>query len=116
MHASEGSDEHERLFPVHEVVSDMTREEPDGAWSFVLAVLEQDNSVTVRETLSAGPLEDLLVYHGAAVIERVEQEAKANPRVASLLGGVWQNAMPEAIWKRVQAVWDRRGWDDVPAA
>lgn len=26
----------------------------------------------------------------------------------------WQYAMSEAIWSRVQAVWDRRGWDGVP--
>ena len=30
--------------------------------------------------------------------------------------GVWQNTMPDEIWARIQAVWDRRGWDGIPEA
>jgi hypothetical protein len=48
------------------------------------------------------------------MIERVETEARSNPLFAKLLGGVWQNEMPDHIWRRVQAVWDRRGWDGIP--
>ena len=115
-HAADGSVEHERLFPVFEVVYDMIRERPEEAWAFILEVLRNDDSSVVAENLSAGPLEDLLVYHGATFIDRIEQEAHRNPRFAWLLGGVWQNAMPDLIWQRVQKVWDRRGWDDNPPA
>ena len=66
--------------------------------------------------LSAGPLEDLLAYHGHLIIDRVEAEARRKPLFAKLLGGVWQNIMPDDIWTRVQAVWDRRGWDGIPEA
>ena len=66
-----------------------------------------------QENLSAGPLEDLLVYHGHEVIDRVESEARSNPKFASLLGGVWKNAMADDIWRRIQGVWDRRDWDGI---
>jgi hypothetical protein len=115
-HAEEGSPEYERLLDAHDLVSDLVEESPDVGWLFVLEVLRIDSSTAVRETLSAGPLEDLLARHGAQMIERVEREAQSNPQFASLLGGVWKNAMPDHVWERVQMVWDRRGWDGVPAA
>jgi hypothetical protein len=61
--------------------------------------------------LSAGPLEDLLVYHGDTVIDRVEAAAKANPTFAFLLGGVWRNAISQEVWDRICAVRELRGWD-----
>ncbi len=64
-----------------------------------------------REVLSAGAVENLLGYHGEQFIERVEAEARTNPKFASLLGGVWQSSMSDELYSRVQAVWDRRGWD-----
>ncbi|HUV96794.1 MAG TPA: hypothetical protein VMV98_04925, partial [Acidobacteriaceae bacterium] len=58
--------------------------------------------------------EDLLAKHCEIFIDRVEAEARKDPRFAKLLGGVWQNKMSDAVWKRVQAAWDRRGWDGIP--
>jgi len=115
-HAEEGSPEYERLLDAHESVSDLVEEKPDLGWLFILEVLKIDSSTAVRETLSAGPLEDLLTQHAVQMIERVENEARSNPQFASLLGGVWKNAMSDDIWERVQKVWDRRGWDGIPAA
>jgi hypothetical protein len=93
--------------------SDM-REDPEWVWRFILTVLRMDPSDCVQETLSAGPLEDLLGDHPHWAITRVEAEAKVDPAFASLLGGVWRGSMPPEIWSRVQAVWDRRGWDGLP--
>jgi hypothetical protein len=115
-HTEPNTPEYERLFAVFGVVVDMTHDRPEEAWAFVLAVLAADDSTRVMENLAAGPLEDLLVYHGPAVIERVEAEARTNPKFAFLLGGVWKNAIADDIWDRVRAVWDRRGWDGIPVA
>lgn len=95
---------------------DLVRQSPQDAWRLILAILERDKSAEIQEVLSAGPLEDLLSYHGGAMIATVEAEAHSNPHFAKLLGGVWRNAMSEAVWSRVQAVWDRRGWDGLPEA
>ncbi|HEX7447870.1 MAG TPA: hypothetical protein VF306_10015 [Pirellulales bacterium] len=92
-------------------IYDLTREEPDSCWELILEILAADDSVAVQETLSAGPLEDLLVEHGDAIIARVEQESARNPHFRSLLGGVWKNAMSDKIWSRVCAVRDLSGWD-----
>lgn len=98
-------------FHVLDRFDDLTREDPDSCWELILGILAADDSFTVQETLSAGPLEDLLVEHGDAIIARVEQEAARNPYFRSLLGGVWKNAMSDEIWSRVCAVRDLSGWD-----
>ena len=113
MHAAPESPEHQRQFPVYDEVCVLVEERPDEAWEFILAVLASDDSTPILETLSAGPLEDLLVQHGTRVIERVEAQARRDPRFAGLLGGVWRNTMPEEVWQRVLQVRDRHGWDEV---
>ena len=113
MHAAPESPEHQRLFPVYDEVCVLVEERPDEAWEFILAVLASDDSTPILETLSAGPLEDLLVQHGTRVIERVEAQARRDPRFAGLLGGVWRNTMPEEVWQRVLQVRVRHGWDEV---
>ncbi len=67
------------------------------------------------EEFAAGPVEDLLAYQGVVLIERIEQKARCDKSFAFVLGGVWQNAMPDNIWERVQVCRERRGWDGVPA-
>lgn len=112
--AEEGSKEHDELFWAFDRVCDLTHGSPEQAWQFILVVLARASDNRIMEVLAAGPLEDLIVYHGDAVIARVEEEAKRNRIFARLLGGVWKNRMSDSVWARVQAVWDRRGWDGVP--
>jgi len=54
-----------------------------------------------RAVLAAGPREDALAEYGPAIIEEVELRAARNPKFCGLLGGVWQNSMPDVIWVRV---------------
>ena len=115
-HAAEGSEERERLLDTHDRVSDLVLEQPESAWCFVLEALRIDSSTAVKETLSAGPLEDLLAQHGPLVVDRIEKQARLSPEFASLLGGVWKSSITDEVWERVQKVWDRRGWDGIPAA
>jgi len=89
---------------------DDAREEPERAWQFILVALKTPICEPHFGVLAAGALEDLLCLHGAECIERVEAEAIVNPKFAHVLGGVWQSQMSEEVWRRVQRVWDPRGW------
>jgi len=89
-------------------------EEPEKGWKAILAALEDPRIEVHLGTLAAGPLEDLLSKHGENFIDRVEIEAKSNPKFARLLGGVWRYQMTEEVWNRVQLVWDRGAWDGNP--
>lgn len=104
-----GSEEHADLAWAANQIAVLTWKEPDTAWEAILGILARDHSERVMENLAGGPLEDLLVKHGPDVIERVEAEAQRNPRFAGILGGVWKNAMDDAVWDRLQRAWTLNG-------
>jgi len=113
-HAPAGSPTRERLDWVSDHVRDLLDREPEELWKFILLVHRKDQSPAIQQILAAGPLEDLLAKHGQIFIERIEHEAATDPAFALLLGGVWKNRMNDHVWARIQAVWDRRGWDGIP--
>jgi hypothetical protein len=81
---------------------DASIEEPETAWQAILEILKRELTDYQRALLAAGLMEDLLVWHGAAFVERVEEEARANPRFNHLLGGVWRRDLPIEIWERIE--------------
>jgi hypothetical protein len=83
-------------------VYDACRDLPETIWQVVLKALKHNLTDEQQALLAAGPLEDLLVLHGAAFIGRVEDEAKVNPAFNHLLGGVWRREMPTEIWLRIE--------------
>lgn len=103
----------EEMFNRGSVIYDLAREQPTLAWEAIKAVvslysedelfaeIETEAKRTVGNT-AAGPLEDLLAEHGVSFIETVETEAKRDRKMRWALGCVWQNAMPDDIWSRVQ--------------
>lgn len=96
--------------------ADEARSNPEKAWQYILFAAVDPRCLPKHlGAMAAGALEDLLSYHGDAFIDRVEEREKSDPRFAFMLGGVWRFEMTEDIWARVQAVWDQRGWDGIPA-
>jgi len=95
--------------------SDLAREDPERAWECILYAVPDPRFSDHLGLLAASVLEDLLSYHGPEFIDRVEHHARVDPKFAWTLGGVWQFQMSDEIWRRVQSVWDRRGWDGIPA-
>jgi len=80
---------------------DIRKGDPELLWQLILAIHSRDQSDDVQCVLAAGPLEDLLVDHGSAFIEVVEQQAKDDPAFARLLRGVYRRSMSDDVWRRV---------------
>src|SRR6266516_7201622 len=77
-------------------------ERPEEAWEVILAILARAAADgRVVGILAAGPLEDLLVSHGPAFIDRVEERAQIDSDFKPLLGSVYQNRMPNDFWALV---------------
>ena len=74
---------------------------PEDCWSAILATLSREPPAKVLGILAAGPLEDLVEYHGPRFIERIEAEARRSPAFRDLLSGVWKNSTP-LIWARIE--------------
>jgi hypothetical protein len=102
------------LFWTHERTNYLTKYLPHKAWRVILLILSIDQSTKTVQSLSAGEIENLLARNGIEMIALVETEARRDPTFAKLLGGVWKNRMTDEVWSRLQAVWDRRGWDCIP--
>lgn len=107
--AERGTAEYEQNDWADSRLGDLMRREPEdggdpqAAWEIVLAINERPMSGKAIALLAAGPLEDFLVYHGDAFIERVEEQARRDPVFNHLLGGVWRNAISDSVWQRVEA-------------
>jgi hypothetical protein len=112
--AEHKSEQSNALFWTHERTSYLTEYLPHKAWRVILLIWSMDHSIKTMQGLSAGEIEDLLSRNGTEMIPLVEAEARRDPSFAKLLGGVWKNEMTDEVWSRLQAVWDRRGWDGIP--
>ena len=95
-------------FWAFEQLDDLCKQSPELAWEIILRILDANSSDPIVENLSAGPLEDLLVYHGEQVISLVEIRARNDSKFRNLLGGVWKNAISDEIWERVQKLVESR--------
>ena len=80
---------------------DLEIDDPESIWAAILLIIEKTSEHRVIAGVAAGPLEDLIENHGAAWIDRIELEARRNPKFRHLLGGVWESSTPE-IWSRVE--------------
>jgi len=92
----------------------LTRDHPALALAACRAVLDSCESPEDVALVAAGPLEDLILAQGAALIDEIERLAARSPRFAYALTGVWP---PEAagglLWARIDAARrDIPGLDD----
>jgi hypothetical protein len=81
-----------------------SRAEPEIAWTAIMELSRQPLTAEQIAALAAGPLEDLLAYHGPAFIDRVEQQARVYPTFRRLLGGVWQSSITAEVWRRIEHI------------
>jgi len=81
----------------------IVRTDPEQGWEAIQRIFVSCESDFQRACLAAGLLEDLLASHGSDFVARVEQLARSNAGFRELLGGVWRNAIDDAVWMRLQA-------------
>jgi len=98
------SQERKEKFWAFERLSDLVRENPEEAWNIIELMRRLDGTDPFLANIAAGPLEDLLVYHGDRFIDRFEILARADQQFRKLLGAVWQNNMSDVLWARVKAI------------
>ncbi len=68
----------ERSWAVDKCI-EMAISDPDNLFEIVKAVFEANSSQKILESLGAGPLEDLMVYHGNLYISIIEDYINLNP-------------------------------------
>jgi tetratricopeptide (TPR) repeat protein len=77
----------------------------DTQWEVLLELIAgADDDDEILQDLAAGPLEGMLGRFDHEAIERVENQARQDPRFLRTLTGVWKHAMSDAVWARVRAL------------
>lgn len=99
---TQGEDVDEPTFWAYEEVADLVQKKPVEAFDMVLEILASTDDESVLFNLAAGPLEELIQFHGPLVIDSIEREAAKNPKFITLMQGVWVAGTPE-VWARIVA-------------
>ena len=102
--SEDGSPEYQSNFWSSECLFKLVDENPEEAWIVIDAIRHATDDNKVLGHLAASHLEDLLATHGEKFIDRFEELAKKDEDFRRLLGGAWQNQMPDELWKRVKAI------------
>jgi hypothetical protein len=97
----------ETRFWAWERVNDVIRRQPLTGWLLVRSLIAGAADESQLMSVAAGPLEDFLGEHSGALIDQVEDAARADPRVMLALRGVWKNAIDDEDWLRIQALLGR---------
>ena len=87
-----------------DAMHDLTRDAPESAWAVIQLISQLDESEWILANLAAGPLEDMMVYHGAAFIDRIERAAAEDGRMRHLVSLLWKNDISDEIWCRLVAL------------
>lgn len=98
--------EHSEEIPEEDLSLDlglMAMERPEDCWEVMLFIFRQTTDERTLANLAAGPIEDLLVFHGEKVINWVGLEAQRDPKFRAILSGVWRNAMHAETWDKLQS-------------
>ena len=77
------------LFAACEEVDGLVRLEPEQAWTLILKLVEAAPDDRILASVAAGPLEDLLNNWPNQFIDRVEVQARLDPKFRRCLTGVW---------------------------
>lgn len=83
-------------------LSSLCKSEPLLALDAIRAISEQTSAPEVLAVLAAGPLENVLVRHGSAVLDNVIAHAHASAEFRELLGGLWGGRISDDVWRRLE--------------
>ena len=81
------------------------------AWNLILRLVREATRDEQLWVIGAGALEDFLGLNGEAWIDRVERQARDDPKFAYALARCWHASMSEDVWQRVQRASESGGQD-----
>lgn len=87
------------------LIDELTRDHPTIGLAAIRALLAACETAEDLADIAAGPLEDLVLRHGPALIDKIEALAARAPRFAYALTGVWppDDGAAPLLWARIDA-------------
>jgi hypothetical protein len=101
----------EQDFWAFDEVNRIVRRDPAAGWRLTSLLVNKAPSDEALAYVAAGPLEDLLTFHGPALIDHVAVAARADKRLQLALSAVWLNRA-NPVWERWFALMNEFGFAD----
>lgn len=95
-----GTVPYESNFWAHEDLADLCYTNPNDAWQVILALVQASEADALLQAIGAGPLADLMIFHGEDYIGHVENQADADSRFRQAMSGAWLDGDDTPVWKR----------------
>lgn len=80
--------------------------DPEKVWECLLCLLSRPEYRPALGLFAAGPLEDVLSWHGELLIDQVEALARQEPEFLNMLSRMYRFEMSDGIWARVRKLCD----------
>jgi len=77
------------LFWAYDALADLIHHEPSLAWTVIVEIVHRAPAGKAFDLAAAGPLEDLIAWHGHDVIHLIEQRALDDETIREALSRVW---------------------------
>ena len=106
-HSKAEKDQDRNWQTLYDYETELVGDDPDKMIDWILEILKIEDNPMMISLLAAGMLENVTGMH---TIDRIEREAKANPRFLHLLGGVWYITAPEPLKARLDAILKGSQW------
>ncbi|MEE9421907.1 MAG: hypothetical protein V3V50_01985 [Gammaproteobacteria bacterium] len=84
---------------VDEVIN-FASDKPDLLWETILEILDLDSSEEIIKAVGAGPLEDLMVYHGSQFIQKVDSQAEKSNVFKTAMQNVWLDSDDTSVYSK----------------
>ena len=85
-------------------VLDLAHKEPEDCWRFIQIACEMSLSRDQLELLGAGIFEDLMDEYGLQFIDRVEDAARIDRNVRTVVDAVWVMDMDQSVVRGIKAI------------
>ncbi len=85
-HAESGD---QALFWAYDALADLIHQRPTVAWTVIEELVHRAPAGSAFDLAAAGPLEDIIAWHGQEVIDFVEQRADHDETLREALSRVW---------------------------
>lgn len=78
---------------------------PEDCWRFIVLAYNQTIARGLESSLTATPVEDLLVHHGEQYVDKMVELARQDDQFNWLLGGVWKvTDMKDDVFRKIENV------------
>jgi len=81
-------------------VDTLVNNEPEKALELLATIIENCKNNEELAYVAAGPLENLFVYHGYAIIDKIKKKADCSEQFQLALSGVWLDEDEDTIFFR----------------